>query len=95
MNIYSDGFKARGSDRASFASLAIEQIRADLSLRRWRERVWQIDNLEAQRVDLQFDGSRIALEETPRETAVKPSTKAGQRLAAESRRDRHLRPCRK
>ena len=77
MNIYSDGFKARGSDRAVFASLAIEQIRADLSLRRWRERVWQIDNLEAQRVDLQFDGSRIALAETPRETRVKPSTKPG------------------
>jgi hypothetical protein len=77
MNIYSEGFKARGSERAVFASLAIEQIRAELSLRRWRERVWQIDNLEAQRIDLQFDGSRIALEETPRETPVKPSTKPG------------------
>jgi hypothetical protein len=77
MNIYTDGFKARGSDRAAFAALSIEQIRAELSLRRWREHVWQIDNLEAHRIDLQFDGSRIALEETPRETSVKPSTKPG------------------
>jgi hypothetical protein len=75
MNIYSDGFKARGSERAAFSSLAIEQIRADLSLRRWQERVWQIDNLEAQRVDLQLDGSRIALPEAPRGIPVKPSTK--------------------
>ena len=63
MNIYSDGFKARGSEQAAFATFAIDQIRADLSLRRWRERVWQIDRVEAQRVEVHLDGSRIAMPE--------------------------------
>ena len=61
MNIYTDGFKMRGGEDAAFSSLAIDQIRADLSLGRWRERVWQVDHVEAQRVELRVDGSRIAL----------------------------------
>ena len=65
MNIYSDGFKARGSEQAVFSTFAIDQIRADLSLRRWRERVWQVDRVEAQRVEMHLDGSRITLPETP------------------------------
>lgn len=65
MNIYSDGFKARGSEEAAFSTFAIDQIRADLSLRRWRERVWQVDRMEAQRVEVHLDGSRIALPPPP------------------------------
>ena len=61
MNIHSDGFKARGSEAAAFSTFAIEQIHADLSLRRWRERVWQVDRVEAQRVEVHFDGSRITM----------------------------------
>ena len=73
MNIYSDGFKARGSEEAAFSGFALDQIRADLSLRRWRERVWQVDRIEAQRVEVHLDGSRIALERTPQK-APAPTT---------------------
>ena len=76
MNIYTDGFKARGSDEAAFSVFGIDQIRADLSLRRWRERVWQVDRIEAQRVEVHLDGSRIALERTPMKPAP-PVTSTG------------------
>ncbi len=76
MNIYSDGFKARGSEEAAFATFAVDQIRADLSLRRWRERVWQVDRIEAQRMEVHLDGSRIALERTP-EKAPAPTSGGG------------------
>ena len=76
MNIYSDGFKARGSEEAAFSTFAVDQIRADLSLRRWRERVWQVDRIEAQRIEVRLDGSRIALERTP-EKAPAPVSGGG------------------
>ena len=72
MNIYSDGFKARGSEASAFAALAIDQIRADLGLRRWRERVWQVDHVEVQRMEVHLDGSRVTLAEAaPSETAAR------------------------
>ena len=78
MNIFSDGFKARGSEEAAFSTIAIDQIRADLSLRRWRERVWQVDRIEAQRVEVHLDGSRVALERTPEKSPAPVSSgKAG------------------
>ena len=78
MNIYSDGFKARGSEEAAFSTFAIDQIRADLSLRRWRERVWQLDRVEAQRVEVHLDGSRIAMPQpTPGSTARLPALGIG------------------
>ena len=78
MNIYSDGFKARGSEASAFAALAIDQIRADLSLRRWRERVWQVDHVEVQRVEVHLDGSRVTLPEAaPSETTRLPAIGAG------------------
>lgn len=73
MNIFSDGFKARGSEEAAFSTFTVDQVRADLSLRRWRERVWQVDRIEAQRVEVHLDGSRIALERTPQK-APAPTT---------------------
>ncbi len=78
MNIYSDGFKARGSDASAFSSMAIDQIRADLSLRRWRERVWQVDHVDVQRVEVHLDGSRITLAEAaPGETTHLPAVGIG------------------
>ena len=76
MNIYSDGFTARGSEEAAFSAFGVDQVRADLSLRRWRERVWQVDRIEAQRVEVHLDGSRIALERTPAQPAA-PVTSTG------------------
>lgn len=74
MNIYSDGFKARGSEEAAFSTFAIDQIRADLSLRRWRERVWQVDRVDAQRVEVHLDGSRITLPQTTTNTSSRIPT---------------------
>lgn len=68
-SVYSDGFKARGSEEAAFSTVAVDQIRADLSLRRWSERIWQVDHVEAARVEVHLDGSRITLPQTTASTS--------------------------
>lgn len=76
MRAYSEDLLAHGSEKAAFSRLRIDQVRAELSLRRWRERVWQIDHLDAQRVALELDGSRVTLPERPapaRKTARSPA----------------------
>ena len=41
--IFADGFKAHGGPDAAFANLEIEQIRTEISLRRFFEKVWQVE----------------------------------------------------
>ncbi len=65
MRAYSDDLVAHGSPQAGFSKLRIDQLRAELSLRRWRERVWQIEHLDAQRVAVELDGSRVTLPQKP------------------------------
>ncbi len=77
MNVHSDGFRARGSDTAAFSSLAVEQIRAELSLRRWSERVWQIEEVDVQRIAVELDGSRITLDEAPALPVLKSTPTPG------------------
>jgi hypothetical protein len=52
--IYSDGLRSRGADSAFFQTLRADQIRADFNWHGLLSRVWQIDELSAQRLDLQM-----------------------------------------
>ena len=62
---YSDGFKARGSTQSWFSEMRIDQIRADVSARRFFDRVWQIERIEAQQLAIRLDGPRIELPPAP------------------------------
>jgi len=57
-NIFADDFRAQGGPDAAFANLDIEQIRTEVSLRRFFEKVWQVEQFDVQRVRVDFDGPR-------------------------------------
>ena len=69
--IFADGFRAQGGSDAAFADLQIEQIRTDISLRRFFEKVWQVEQFDVQRVRVNLDGPRAnrPLELTPQPLA--------------------------
>ena len=58
MNLYAEGLRAQGFERAAFSDLQIDGVRAELSLRRFSERVWQVDSVTAQRLQLTLGGPR-------------------------------------
>ena len=64
VSLYTDRFTARGNAVAAFSELRIEGIRAELSWRRFFEKVWQVDKVEIQRAQVQLDGPRIELTES-------------------------------
>src|SRR5829696_10373960 len=45
-SLYSDRFTARGDTAAAFSELRVEGIRAELTWRRFFEKVWQVDKVE-------------------------------------------------
>jgi hypothetical protein len=53
-SVYSDGFAARGRAGAFFSTLRADQVRAELNWRGLLRRAWQIDELSAQRLEVQF-----------------------------------------
>ncbi len=56
---YTDSFTARGTPRAWFSELQLDQVRAELSTRRFWERVWQVEQVTVQRVRINIDGERV------------------------------------
>ena len=64
-NIFTEGVKAQGGKDAPFATLALDQLRAEISLRRFFEKVWQVEQVEVQRLDLNLTGPRAELPEAP------------------------------
>jgi hypothetical protein len=60
MTIYSDSMKARGLEGGPFSEMRIDQVRADFSLRRFFDRVWQVESVEAQHVGIKVDGTRLS-----------------------------------
>jgi len=64
-NIYTEGFKAQGGKDAPFASLGLDQVRAEISLRRFFEKVWQVEQVDIQRISLDLAGPRADLPEAP------------------------------
>ncbi|EDY20076.1 hypothetical protein CfE428DRAFT_2665 [Chthoniobacter flavus Ellin428] len=67
--IFSDGFQAKGGPDAAFSNLQIEQIRTEISLRRFFEKVWQVEQFDVQRVRVDLSGPRI---DRPLEPAPSP-----------------------
>ena len=57
-NVFADGFKAKGGRDAAFADLQLEQMRAEISVRRFFEKVWLVEQFEVQRVRVDLDGPR-------------------------------------
>ena len=70
LSVYSDGVKARGFEDSPFAEVRLEQLRAELSLRRFFDKVWQIDEIETQRLTVRLAGTRLARPTTPMEPAA-------------------------
>ena len=64
-NVFAEGFKAQGGKDAPFASLALDQMRAEISLRRFFEKVWQVEQVDVQRVNLSLTGPRADLPDAP------------------------------
>ena len=60
LTIYSEGIEARGFEDAPFAEAQLGQVRAELSLRRFFEKVWQVEQLEVQRLTVRLAGTRLA-----------------------------------
>ena len=59
-NIFTEGFKAQGGKDAPFAALTLDQMRAEISLRRFFEKVWQVEQIDIQRVQLSLTGPRAS-----------------------------------
>ncbi len=57
--VFSDGLESQGTAAAAFSKLGVEQVRVELSARRFFEHVWQVDRVDIQRVALHLDGPRI------------------------------------
>ncbi len=57
-NIFSDGLRAQGGRDAAFADLQLEQIRTEISLRRIFDKVWQVEQIDLQRLRVNLDGPR-------------------------------------
>jgi len=50
--IYSDAFKAHGTDKAFFSEMDADQIRAEINLRGLWDHAWEIDGIDVQRVQI-------------------------------------------
>ncbi|MES2570343.1 MAG: hypothetical protein V4710_09870, partial [Verrucomicrobiota bacterium] len=56
-HFYSERFEAEGNEGAVFSKLRADQIRAEVSLRRFFEGAWRMEQLSVQRVDVHFDNT--------------------------------------
>jgi hypothetical protein len=65
MSVYGEGFKAQGGPGASFRDLEVQGIRAELSLRRFFDRVWQVEAIHAERVEMTLGAPPKAAPDSP------------------------------
>jgi len=65
LNVYTDGMRAVGYEDSPFAEVKLEQLRANFSLRRFFEKVWFIEEIEAQRLTVRLDGTRLTRQPAP------------------------------
>jgi hypothetical protein len=77
LNVYTDGLKAQGFEDAAFASVGAENVRMKFSLRRFFERVWQVEDVQIERVSLKLDGTRLSPPPAPREQPRAPGSGPG------------------
>lgn len=77
-SLYTNDFSAQGSAEAAFSKMELAGIRAELSGRRFLERVWQVDRVTIQRVEVQLEGPRVSLPPKPeRLTKTPPESRGG------------------
>ncbi len=62
--VYCGKLSAQGSAESPFAALQLDQMRVDVSARRFFEHVWQIDQVEVQRLRWDVEGPRVTLDKT-------------------------------
>ena len=60
LTVYSDAMIARGLEGGPFSAVQLDQVRAEFSLRRFFDRVWQVESIEAQHVGIKLDGTRLS-----------------------------------
>ncbi len=65
-NLYTDAFTARGTTAANFSTLQLDGLRAELSWSRFFQHVWQVDQVEVQRLRVDLDGPRLAAPASPK-----------------------------
>jgi len=76
-SFYCDDFTARGMPQAFFSALRIDQMRAEVSARRFFEHVWEIEQVTAQRVEIKTSGPRV--EVPPERSTLRADRAARQR----------------
>lgn len=59
-DVFCDGVKARGYEGSPFAEARVEQVRARFSLRKIFARAWEIEHIDAERIVVKLDGTRLA-----------------------------------
>jgi len=64
-NIFTENVKAQGGPDAAFGALSLDQLRAEISLRRFFDKVWQVEQVEVQRLNLDLTAPRAARPEMP------------------------------
>ncbi|MCE9609480.1 MAG: hypothetical protein K8R23_04575 [Chthoniobacter sp.] len=64
-NIFTENVKAQGTPEAAFGALSLDQLRAEISLRRFFDKVWQVEQVEVQRLNLDLTAPRAERRETP------------------------------
>lgn len=72
-DVFCDGVKARGYEGSPFADVRFEQVRARFSLRKIFARAWEIEHIDAERVEVKLDGTRLA---APPSARVKSDVRA-------------------
>ena len=69
LNVYTESAKTRGFEDAPFAEAELAQVRAALSFRRFFKKIWQVEQLEAERLTIRLDGTRLARASAPEDPA--------------------------
>ncbi len=59
-DVFCDGVRARGYEGSPFAEVRVEQVRARLSLRKFFAGAWEIEHIDAERLAVKLDGTRLA-----------------------------------
>lgn len=59
MSVYTDNFTAQGGESASFSKISLDQFRAEISLRKFFDHVWQVDQVDIQRLMVDLTGPRV------------------------------------
>ncbi len=64
-NLYANSFSAHGAKAAKFSTLQLEGVRAELSWGRFFQHVWQVDQLDVERLKVDVSGPRLDLPGAP------------------------------